>query len=51
VIVSITMVAITVNAAFREERLWLASPYGDAYREYRRRTGMFLPLIGRSTRQ
>jgi protein-S-isoprenylcysteine O-methyltransferase Ste14 len=50
VIVSIAMVAMTVSAAFREERVWLASPRGDAYREYRRRTGMFLPFIGRSTR-
>ena len=46
-LVSIVMVAITVIAAFREERVWLASPRGDAYREYRRRTGMFLPFIGR----
>lgn len=46
-LVSLTMVAITVVAAFREERVWLASPRGDAYREYRRRTGMFIPFIGR----
>jgi protein-S-isoprenylcysteine O-methyltransferase Ste14 len=48
-LVSIIMVAITVVAAFREERVWLASPRGDEYREYRRRVGMFLPFIGRST--
>jgi protein-S-isoprenylcysteine O-methyltransferase Ste14 len=49
-VISIAMVAITVNAAFREERVWLASPRADEYREYRRRTGMFLPFTGRSTR-
>ena len=48
-LLSITVVAITVAAAFREERVWLASPRAEAYREYRRRTGMFLPFIGRST--
>lgn len=46
-LVSIAMITITVGAAFREERVWLASPHADAYREYRRRTGMFLPFIGR----
>jgi protein-S-isoprenylcysteine O-methyltransferase Ste14 len=49
-VISIVMVAITVNAAFREERVWLASPRADEYREYRRRTGMFLPFGGRPTR-
>ena len=44
VLVSVLMIAITVAAAFREERVWLASPRADAYREYQRRTGMFLPL-------
>ena len=43
------MVGITVSAAIREERVWLASPMGDKYREYRRKTGMFLPFIGRGT--
>ncbi len=46
-LLSIVVVAITVSAAFREERIWLASPRAEAYRQYRRRTGMFLPLIGR----
>jgi protein-S-isoprenylcysteine O-methyltransferase Ste14 len=49
-LISMAMVAITVTAAFHEERVWLASPHADEYREYRRRTGMFLPFIGRSTR-
>lgn len=47
VIVSAVMVAITVTAAFREERVWLGSPRRDEYRQYRRRTGMFLPFIAR----
>ena len=46
-LLSIAVMAITVSAAFREERVWLASPRAEAYREYRRRTGMFLPFIGR----
>jgi protein-S-isoprenylcysteine O-methyltransferase Ste14 len=50
-LVSLAMTAIAVTAAFREERVWLASPQGDAYRDYRRRTGMFLPFIGRATRR
>lgn len=41
------MVAITVWAAVRDERTWLASPRGAEYRDYRRRTGMFFPFIGR----
>ena len=44
VLISVAMIAITVAAAFREERVWLASPRAEAYREYQRRTGMFLPL-------
>ena len=44
VLVSVAMIAITLAAAFREERVWLASPRADAYREYQRRTSMFLPL-------
>lgn len=44
VLISVAMIAITVTAAFREERVWLASPRADAYRDYQRRTGMFLPL-------
>jgi protein-S-isoprenylcysteine O-methyltransferase Ste14 len=43
-LVSVAMIAITVAAAFREERVWLASPRADAYRDYRQRTGMLLPL-------
>lgn len=41
------MISITLLAAFREERVWLKSAKADAYREYRRKTGMFLPFIGR----
>ena len=41
------MITFTLFAAFREERVWLSSPRAEAYREYRRKTGMFLPFIGR----
>ena len=40
------MIAISVSAAIREERVWLKSPHGDAYRAYRRKTGMIIPFIG-----
>ena len=45
--IALPMVAITVWAAVRDEQVWLASPRADEYREYRRRTGMFIPFIGR----
>jgi protein-S-isoprenylcysteine O-methyltransferase Ste14 len=45
--IALPLVAATVFAAVREERVWLASPRGDEYRDYRRRTGMFIPFIGR----
>lgn len=48
-LIGLFMVGITVSAAIREERVWLASPMGEKYREYRRRTGMFVPFIGRGT--
>jgi protein-S-isoprenylcysteine O-methyltransferase Ste14 len=41
------MIAITVTAAVREERVWLASPRAAAYREYSSRTGMFVPMFWR----
>jgi protein-S-isoprenylcysteine O-methyltransferase Ste14 len=41
------LVLMTIAAAVREERVWMASPQGDEYRAYRRRTGMFMPFIGR----
>ena len=47
VLIAIPLVAMTIAAAVREERVWLASAHGDEYRAYRRRTGMFLPFIGR----
>jgi protein-S-isoprenylcysteine O-methyltransferase Ste14 len=44
------MMAFTLTAAFREERVWLSSPRADAYREYSSRTGMFFPMLTRSRR-
>ena len=44
-VVAGAMIAITLTAAFREERVWLSSPRGEAYREYSSRTGMFLPML------
>jgi protein-S-isoprenylcysteine O-methyltransferase Ste14 len=45
--ISIGMIAITVAAALREERVWLSGPRAQSYRDYQRRTGMFLPRLGR----
>ena len=47
VLIAIPLVAITIAAALREERVWLSSAHGDDYRSYRKRTGMFVPFIGR----
>jgi protein-S-isoprenylcysteine O-methyltransferase Ste14 len=41
------MITTSVSAAVREEQVWLASPRGEQYREYRKHTGMFLPFVGR----
>ena len=46
-LLAVAMVGLTTLAAFREERIWLASPRAASYREYRARTGMLLPFIGR----
>jgi protein-S-isoprenylcysteine O-methyltransferase Ste14 len=46
--VAVPLVLMTIAAAAREERVWMAGPLGDDYRAYRRRTGMFAPFIGRS---
>ena len=46
-LVTTVMIAIVIAAALREERVWLAGPRGDAYRDYQRRTGMFVPRLGR----
>ena len=45
--VTVLMIVLVVAAAFREERVWLSSPRAEAYQDYRRRTGMFLPFVGR----
>jgi protein-S-isoprenylcysteine O-methyltransferase Ste14 len=42
-LISVGMIGMVVVAAVREERVWLAGPRADAYREYRARVGMFLP--------
>lgn len=46
--VAIPLAALSVIAALREERVWLAGPRGEEYRAYKRRTGMFIPFIGRA---
>ncbi|HEX6162181.1 MAG TPA: isoprenylcysteine carboxylmethyltransferase family protein [Vicinamibacterales bacterium] len=46
-LIAAPLVLMTIFAAAREERIWLASAHGDEYRAYRRRTGMFVPFIGR----
>jgi protein-S-isoprenylcysteine O-methyltransferase Ste14 len=47
VVIAGGMIAITLSAAFREERVWLSSPRAAAYREYSSRTGMFVPRFWR----
>ena len=47
IVIALPMIAIVLNAAFREERVWLSSPRAEAYRQYRQRTGMFVPLLHR----
>ena len=46
-LISAVMIAISLSAAVREERVWLSGARADAYREYRRRTGMFVPRMPR----
>ena len=46
-LIAIPLMTATILAAAREERVWLASPRGDEYRDYRRKTGMFIPFVGR----
>jgi len=46
-LIALPLVALTLAAAFREERVWLSSPRADEYRAYRKRTGMFIPFVGR----
>jgi protein-S-isoprenylcysteine O-methyltransferase Ste14 len=43
----VPLVVVTLAAAIREERVWLSGSRAEEYREYRRRTGMFIPFIGR----
>ena len=45
--IAVPLVLMTVAAASREERVWMASTLGDDYRAYRRRTGMFVPVLWR----
>src|SRR5436190_14933256 len=48
IVMALPLIAIVISAAMREEHVWLASPTRSAeYREYRRRTGMFIPFVGR----
>lgn len=45
-VIAVIMFPIIACAAIREERVWLKSAHGDAYRAYRGRTGMFIPFVG-----
>lgn len=46
-LIALPLAVISVAAAVREERVWLSGSRADEYRDYRRRTGMFIPFIGR----
>jgi len=45
--VAVPLVLVALAAAVRDERVWLSGSRAEEYREYRRRTGMFIPFIGR----
>lgn len=47
ILIAAPLALVSVYAAFREERVWMASSHADEYRAYRARTGMFIPFIGR----
>lgn len=50
IICAVPMMVIAIAAAVREERVWLASATrSEEYRAYRRKTGMFIPFVGRSS--
>jgi protein-S-isoprenylcysteine O-methyltransferase Ste14 len=44
-LIAVVMVGLTVGAAIREERAWLRSARGQEYRDYQRKTGMFIPFV------
>jgi protein-S-isoprenylcysteine O-methyltransferase Ste14 len=46
-VIALPLVMLSIYAALREERVWLSGRRGDEYRAYRRRTGMFIPFVGR----
>jgi protein-S-isoprenylcysteine O-methyltransferase Ste14 len=46
-VLALPLVMLSIYAAVREERVWLSGARRDEYRDYRRRTGMFIPFVGR----
>lgn len=46
-LVAVPLAGISIFAAVREERVWLSGARAVEYRDYQRRTGMFLPFLGR----
>ncbi len=46
-LISAPLAAVSIYAAVREERVWLSGTRAEEYAEYKRRTGMFIPFIGR----
>ena len=47
IVIAVPLVVVALVAAIRDERVWLSGSRAEEYREYRRRTGMFIPFIGR----
>jgi protein-S-isoprenylcysteine O-methyltransferase Ste14 len=48
VVAAVPLMVVAIAAAVREERAWLSTPArAEEYRAYRKRTGMFIPSIGR----
>ena len=46
-VIAAPLVVVALVAAVRDEHAWLSGSRAEEYREYRRRTGMFIPFIGR----
>jgi protein-S-isoprenylcysteine O-methyltransferase Ste14 len=45
--IAVPLAVVALSAAIRDERAWLSGSRAAEYREYQRRTGMFIPFIGR----
>jgi protein-S-isoprenylcysteine O-methyltransferase Ste14 len=48
IVLAAPLIAFVIAAAVREEQVWMETPArAEEYRAYRRKTGMFIPFVGR----